>query len=200
MSLPAVFARHLPSSKPFLCHDRQTITYDEFDSITSFLANRLFQLYGPRPTLAFLSENNPYMLALMLSVWKLGGIVSPMDMRSPAPILQEMLRITEPHAVVVCKDEVGLVHLVRGAYGQCDRPYPWLMFHPKISGSRYTHSTRRKRPFPRYFLITSMNLPRSWMKSLLCRPARMISWLTFTVPLPQPSRISNASHSNTRLP
>jgi len=77
-----------------------TWTYRQLDIISTGLAIDLHNAYGPRPTVAFLSENHPYMLALMLATWKLGGIIAPYDPHAPEPLLKGMMEKVSPACIV----------------------------------------------------------------------------------------------------
>ncbi|KAJ7176732.1 hypothetical protein C8R46DRAFT_1077165 [Mycena filopes] len=78
-------------------------TYEDLDVVSSGLALALEAEYGhgSRPTVAIIAENLPYTFALHLAVWKLGGIVAPIDPHTPAALLEPMLAKVAPTCVVV---------------------------------------------------------------------------------------------------
>ncbi|KAF8180341.1 hypothetical protein K438DRAFT_1725600 [Mycena galopus ATCC 62051] len=100
-------------------------TYDDLDVISTGLALELESRYGTRPTVAIIAENLPYTFALHLAVWKVGGIVAPMDYHAPAALLQPMLAIVTPACVVVSSTEKITQQIV------LDAGYPLLSFTPE---------------------------------------------------------------------
>lgn len=83
-------------------------TYGDLDSISSGLALDLHEKYGLHPTVAVISENHPYILAILLATWKLGGIFAPFDCHSPLEMVEKMLKNTEATCAVVPDSEEGL--------------------------------------------------------------------------------------------
>lgn len=75
-------------------------TYGDLDSISSGLAIQMNEKYGLRPTIAVISENHPYVLAILLAIWKLDGVYAPMDPHAPMDMIQRMLENVEPMCVV----------------------------------------------------------------------------------------------------
>ncbi|KAF8207894.1 hypothetical protein K438DRAFT_1713428 [Mycena galopus ATCC 62051] len=100
-------------------------TYDDLDIISNGLALELESRYGARPTVAIVAENLPYTLALSLAVWKLRGIVAPMDYHAPAPLLQPMLATVSPACVAVPSTEKGTQQVA------LDGGFPLLNFTPE---------------------------------------------------------------------
>ncbi|KAF8216995.1 hypothetical protein K438DRAFT_1798123 [Mycena galopus ATCC 62051] len=98
---PETRSRHIVE-----CADERW-TYDDLDIISNGLALELESRYGARPTIAIIAENLPYTLALSIAVWKLRGIVAPMDYHAPAALLQPMLATVSPACVVVPSTEKG---------------------------------------------------------------------------------------------
>jgi acyl-CoA synthetase (AMP-forming)/AMP-acid ligase II len=92
----------------------ETWTYGDLNTISSGLAKTLGQRYGPRPTVALISENHPYVLALVLAIWKLGGIVAPLDRHAPSNLMEGMLRNVAPTFVTLFSSDVHNVKLVQG--------------------------------------------------------------------------------------
>ena len=52
------------------CGD-ESWTYGDLDAISTGLALELHQKYGPKPVVAVISENHPYVLAILFATWKL---------------------------------------------------------------------------------------------------------------------------------
>lgn len=89
-------------------------TYGALNAISTGLALELVAEYGARPTVAIISENLPYTLAFMLAVWKLGGIVAPLDHHAPATLVEAMLRNIRPHCVVALSSDQATRKIVSG--------------------------------------------------------------------------------------
>ncbi|KAJ7793541.1 hypothetical protein B0H13DRAFT_2689666 [Mycena leptocephala] len=102
-------------------------TYDDLDVISTSLALELEGQYGSRPIVAIIAENLPYTFALHLAVWKLRGIVAPIDYHLPAALLQPMLTKVSPTCVVVSSSELGTQKIV------LDSGLPLLSFAPEDS-------------------------------------------------------------------
>ncbi|KAF8190650.1 hypothetical protein K438DRAFT_1970946 [Mycena galopus ATCC 62051] len=100
-------------------------TYEDLDIISNGLALELESRYGARPTVAIIAENLPYTLALSIAVWKLRGIVAPMDYHAPAALLQPMLATVTPACVAVPSTEKGTQQVV------LDAGFPLLSFAPE---------------------------------------------------------------------
>lgn len=92
----------------------ETWTYRDLNTISSGLASTLGQQYGQRPTVALISENHPYVLALLLAVWKLGGIVAPLDHHAPANLMAGMLCNVTPTFAVLFSSDVHNLKVVQG--------------------------------------------------------------------------------------
>ncbi|KAJ7629735.1 hypothetical protein DFH06DRAFT_1225283 [Mycena polygramma] len=71
-------------------------TYAELDTISSGLAEELRSTLGHSPKVAVVSENHPFVFALMLAVWKLSGIFIPIDAHVPATLLAGMVDLVNP--------------------------------------------------------------------------------------------------------
>ncbi|KAK0206705.1 hypothetical protein DFS33DRAFT_1420932, partial [Desarmillaria ectypa] len=80
---------------------QDTWTYSDLDIISSALAQDLKAVLGCFPKVAVISENHPHVFALMLAVWKLGGIFIPIDVHVPAELLKGMLYIVAPTCLVI---------------------------------------------------------------------------------------------------
>ncbi|KAF8217001.1 hypothetical protein K438DRAFT_2007702 [Mycena galopus ATCC 62051] len=129
LTLLGVFRQHVGNpetrSKHVVeCADEHW-TYGDLDVISNGLALELESRYGARPTIAIIAENLPYTFALQLAIWKLGGIVAPMDCHAPAALLQPMLTTVSPACVVVPSTENGTQQVV------LDAGIPLLSFTPE---------------------------------------------------------------------
>lgn len=93
---------------------RERWTYADLDEVSSGIAVELAGMYGLHPTVAIISENHPYVLALMLGVWKIGGIVSPLDWNAPSELMREMLRNIDPTCVVFSSEDASAKRIVSG--------------------------------------------------------------------------------------
>jgi acyl-CoA synthetase (AMP-forming)/AMP-acid ligase II len=114
-----VFREHVANAET---RDRHAVecaneywTYDDLDVISTGLALELESRFGARPTVAIIAENLPYILALYLAVWKLGGIVAPIDYHAPVVLLTPMLEIVSPSCVIVPSTEKGTQQVVLSA-------------------------------------------------------------------------------------
>jgi acyl-coenzyme A synthetase/AMP-(fatty) acid ligase len=76
-------------------------TYGDLDAISTGLAIEIKETYGLKPTIATIGENHPYILAVMLATWKLGGVYTPFDHHTPQELLQHMIINTTPTLVVI---------------------------------------------------------------------------------------------------
>ncbi|CAA7264464.1 unnamed protein product [Cyclocybe aegerita] len=88
-------------------------TYGDLDCISTALALEMYQKYGPKPVVAIVSENHPYVLATLLATWKLGGIVAPLDYNVPRDIMERMLLNIGPTFVLVPSTEVNVQNIVK---------------------------------------------------------------------------------------
>ncbi|KAG7449473.1 ketoacyl-synt-domain-containing protein [Guyanagaster necrorhizus] len=93
-----------------------TWTYSDLDIISSALAQDLSTTLGCSPRVAVVSENHPYVFALMLAVWKLGGIFIPIDVHVPAELLTGMLRIVAPDCVVIPETDLSNQRVISALY------------------------------------------------------------------------------------
>jgi acyl-CoA synthetase (AMP-forming)/AMP-acid ligase II len=95
------------------CGD-ESWTYEDLDIISTGLALEIEAAYGARPTVAIIAENLPYTFALILAVWKLRGIVAPIDYHTPENLLQPMLKKISPSCVAVPSTEKRTQQVVLG--------------------------------------------------------------------------------------
>lgn len=79
----------------------ETWTYGDLHTISSGIAVDIAHQYGWRPTVAVVCENHPYVIVLLLAVWKLGGIVAPLDHHAPPELMEAMLRNVAPACVAI---------------------------------------------------------------------------------------------------
>jgi hypothetical protein len=90
-------------------------SYHQLDVISTGLAIELYEAYGSQPTVAFLSENHPYMLALILATWKLGGIIAPYDPHAPDALLEGMMQKVSPACIVTPSTNTAGRKIAQGA-------------------------------------------------------------------------------------
>ncbi|KAK0491177.1 hypothetical protein IW261DRAFT_1324940 [Armillaria novae-zelandiae] len=90
---------------------QDTWTYSDLDIISSALAQDLKAILGCFPKVAVVSENHPYVFALMLAVWKLEGIFIPIDVHVTADLLKGMLTIVAPTCLVIPETDVSNQHV-----------------------------------------------------------------------------------------
>ncbi|TFK38562.1 hypothetical protein BDQ12DRAFT_683838 [Crucibulum laeve] len=94
-------------------------TYGELDTISTGLAIELHAKYGLRPVVAIIAENHPYTLATIFAVWKLCGVVAPLDYHAPSELLKQMLLNIEPACVVVLSTDTAIQDLVKSLSIPC---------------------------------------------------------------------------------
>ncbi|KAF9475042.1 ketoacyl-synt-domain-containing protein [Pholiota conissans] len=115
-------------------------TYGDLDTISSALAIDLHTQYGDRPIVAIIHENHPFILAILLATWKLGGIFAPLDPHAPPEMVRQMLDNLRPTCVIFAADNDCLKNLTNLA------GIPAFLFDPKNSTAthlmqRYLHHT-----------------------------------------------------------
>jgi acyl-coenzyme A synthetase/AMP-(fatty) acid ligase len=73
-------------------------TYGDLDLISTGLAQELQALHGDglKPVVVSISENRPYVLAMLLATWKLGGIYAPLDCHAPPDMVKKMVETIAP--------------------------------------------------------------------------------------------------------
>ncbi|KAF4622433.1 hypothetical protein D9613_009459 [Agrocybe pediades] len=92
------------------CGD-ESWTYSALDAISTSLALDLNKRFGFKPLVAIVSENHPYVLATILAVWKLGGIVAPLDHNIPREIMERMLVNIKPTLVIAPTSQANVQKL-----------------------------------------------------------------------------------------
>lgn len=104
------------AEKPVLQCGVEQWTYGDLDNISSALALELHAQFGDQPTVASLHENHPFILAILLATWKLGGIFAPLDSHAPPEMVTQMLANLRPSCVVVSADNDALKALTNRDY------------------------------------------------------------------------------------
>lgn len=89
----------------------ETWSYAALDRVSDGLADQLGAVAGS--TVAAVSGNHPYILALLLATWKAGATFAPLDPGAPADLLSAMLDNIQPAIVVYQTSDKVL--LTRGA-------------------------------------------------------------------------------------
>lgn len=89
-------------------------SYGDLDVISTGLAIEIKETYGLKPTISIISENHPYILAVMLATWKLGGVYAPLDHHAPQEMLQRMIINIAPTLVVAPSSDERIKQLLRG--------------------------------------------------------------------------------------
>ncbi|KAJ7618713.1 hypothetical protein FB45DRAFT_1033890 [Roridomyces roridus] len=102
-------------------------TYAELEAMSNAMAHELKDLLGLRPKVAFVGENHPYVFALMLAVWKIGGIFIPIDAHVPPALLDGMLDIVKPACMYLSAVDVSNVSRASKL------PVEVRVFHPENS-------------------------------------------------------------------
>ncbi|KAH8110239.1 hypothetical protein DFH11DRAFT_1514493 [Phellopilus nigrolimitatus] len=90
-----------------------SLTYGQLLSLALKIAEDLRLRFGEKPTVAFVSENHPYVLAVILATWLLGGVAAPLDYHAPEALLRGMLEGIRPACVVLPETAEGNVALVK---------------------------------------------------------------------------------------
>ncbi|CAK5269983.1 unnamed protein product [Mycena citricolor] len=70
-------------------------TYAALDAVSDGIARELAP-FGLAPKVAVVSENHPFVFALLFAVWKLGGTFIPIDAHVPFAMLTGMMNIVKP--------------------------------------------------------------------------------------------------------
>lgn len=91
-------------------------TYGDLDNVSTGLAVELHKKYGLHPLVVTLSENHPYLLAILLATWKLGGIFAPLDSHAPPSMMERMLQNIKPTFAIVPEGEKLVMEFVQGTY------------------------------------------------------------------------------------
>ncbi|KAJ7715295.1 hypothetical protein B0H14DRAFT_2644190 [Mycena olivaceomarginata] len=78
---------------------QDTWTYAALETVSDAMAQELEETTGTCPKVVAVGENHPYLFALMLAVWKVGGIFIPIDAHVPPALLDGMIDIVKPTCV-----------------------------------------------------------------------------------------------------
>lgn len=80
-----------------------TLTYAQLWSVSQMLVDELEMQHGSLggAVVAVISENHPYILALILGVWTAGGVVTVLDAHAPETLMEGMLSTIGPSYVVL---------------------------------------------------------------------------------------------------
>lgn len=89
-------------------------TYGELDVVSTGIALDIHKTYDSKPIVAIVSENHPYILAMILATWKLGGIVAPLDHNVPRDIMERMLVDIKPTFVLVPSNQLHIHKVIKG--------------------------------------------------------------------------------------
>ena len=91
-----------------------TLTYAQLLAIAGGISKELRSKFGDKLVVSIVSDNNPYVLAVILAVWLLGGVAAPLDFHAPEALLKGMLEGIRPSCVVLPETSEGNVKLVSG--------------------------------------------------------------------------------------
>lgn len=91
-----------------------TLTYAQLLAIARGISKELRSKFGEKPVVSIVSDNNPYVLAVILAVWLLGGVAAPLDFHAPEALLKGMLEGIRPSCVILPETSEGNVKLVTG--------------------------------------------------------------------------------------
>lgn len=91
------------------------LTYAQLLGLATGIAADLREKFGEKPVVSIVSDNNPYVLAVILAVWLLGGVAAPLDFHAPEGLLRGMLEGVKPNCVILPSTSEGNVKLVEGS-------------------------------------------------------------------------------------
>lgn len=91
-----------------------TLSFAQLLAIASGIASKLLSRFGEKPIVSIVSDNNPYVLAVILATWLLGGVAAPLDFHAPEALLKGMLEGIRPHCVILPESSEGNVKLTKG--------------------------------------------------------------------------------------
>ncbi|KAI5117734.1 hypothetical protein M0805_002079 [Coniferiporia weirii] len=80
------------------------LSYRQLLILSCKLAESLHHQFGEKPTVAIISENHPYVLAVIIATWILGGTAAPLDHHAPELLLRGMLQGVQPTCIVLPED------------------------------------------------------------------------------------------------
>lgn len=91
-------------------------SYGDLDTISTGLALEIKETCGLKPIITTIGENHPYLLAIMLATWKLGGVYAPLDHHTPQELLQRMIINTASTLVVIPSSDEPIKQLLHGMF------------------------------------------------------------------------------------
>ena len=91
-----------------------SLTYVQLLSLASGIATQLREKFGEKPVVSIVSDNNPYVLSVILATWLLGGIAAPLDFHAPEALLRGMLEGIRPNCVILPETSEGNIKLLAG--------------------------------------------------------------------------------------
>lgn len=124
-SLPQAFQTlaHNPesSSWPAVECALDTLTYAQLWFISRGLTDELQGQYGSLEghVVAVIGENHPYILALILGVWAVGGTVAVLDAHAPKALMEGMLTIVAARCVVLPSTDLANAEVVQSMSKIC---------------------------------------------------------------------------------
>jgi len=160
-------------------------SYRELDIISSGLAKDLKDAYGPKPTVAFIAENHPYVLAIMLATWKIGGIIAPMDHHVPKDIMERMLGNIRPQCIVVPEAEIALQKTLKGSLNVQPKSHTdHLLQTFPTSVTSFRPSTLPSLPFPKDSVVPPESLESPALTTSGLSPLSRTPGFTSILPRP----------------
>ena len=97
-------------------HGAEQWTYGDLDLISTGLAREIQALHrdGSKPVVVSISENRPYVLAMILAIWKLGGIFAPLDCHAPPDMVKKMVENIAPTCALLHESDKISFEAMRG--------------------------------------------------------------------------------------
>ncbi|KAF8200521.1 AMP-dependent synthetase/ligase [Mycena galopus ATCC 62051] len=89
-------------------------TYAALERVSNAMAHELEGITGSCPKVVAVGENHPYLFALMLAVWKVGGIFIPIDAHVPPALLDGMIDIVKPTCIYLSASDTSNISRVSG--------------------------------------------------------------------------------------
>ncbi len=88
-------------------HGAEQWTYGDLNLISTGLAREIQALHGDgsKPVVVSISENRPYVLAMVLATWKLGGIFAPLDCHAPPDMVKKMIENVSPTCALLHEND-----------------------------------------------------------------------------------------------
>jgi acyl-coenzyme A synthetase/AMP-(fatty) acid ligase len=95
---------------------QDTWTYAALETVSDAMAQELEETTGTCPKVVAVGENHPYLFALMLAVWKVGGIFIPIDAHVPPALLDGMIDIVKPTCVYLSASDNSNISRTAGIF------------------------------------------------------------------------------------